>query len=153
LFYCFSAGIGGDLISLWGHIEKCSLADAGKQIADTFGVGNRGTSAPVKNSAPVPSNTRATVPQKQKAGENQPKPFDPVAFASKLQFTDEVSALGLTEQDATRLQIGFTRGKIYFPIRNEDGSISGFIGYADGQLKVPPQWIGTNVVTFPKKSA
>jgi hypothetical protein len=61
-----------------------------------------------------------------------------------------VSALGLTEQDATRLQIGFTRGN---PIRNEDGSISGFIGYADGQLKVPPQWIGTNVVTFPKKSA
>jgi hypothetical protein len=48
---------------------------------------------------------------------------------------------------------GFTRGKIYFPIRNEDGSISGFIGYADGQLKVPPQWIGTNAVTFPKKSA
>jgi len=45
-----------------------------------------------------------------------------------------------------RLQIGFTRGRVYFPIRNEDGSIAGFVGYADGQLKMPPQWIGTNVV-------
>src|SRR5258708_33000976 len=45
-----------------------------------------------------------------------------------------------------RLQIGFTRGRVYFPIRNEDGSIGGFVGYADGQLKMPPQWIGTNVV-------
>src|SRR5258708_29156140 len=45
-----------------------------------------------------------------------------------------------------RPQIGFTRGRVYFPIRNEDGSIAGFVGYADGQLKMPPQWIGTNVV-------
>jgi hypothetical protein len=37
-----------------------------------------------------------------------------------------------------RLQIGFTRGRVYFPIRNEDGSIAGFVGYADGQLKMPP---------------
>jgi hypothetical protein len=40
----------------------------------------------------------------------------------------------------SRLQIGFTRGRVYFPIRNEDGSIAGFVGYADGQLKMPPQW-------------
>jgi hypothetical protein len=46
----------------------------------------------------------------------------------------------------SRLQIGFTRGRVYFPIRNEDESIAGFVGYADGQLKMPPQWIGTNVV-------
>src|SRR3954471_12323 len=48
LFYCFSAGIGGDLISFWGHIQKCSLADAGRQIAETFEVG-------IVTSAPVPS--------------------------------------------------------------------------------------------------
>ena len=73
-------------------------------------------------------------------------PTQPVAFASKLAFTDEVAELGISEEDATRLQIGFTRGKVYFPIRNEDGSISGFVGYADGQLKMPPAWIRTNVV-------
>jgi hypothetical protein len=31
-------------------------------------------------------------------------------------------------------------------IRNEDGSVAGFVGYADGQLKMPPAWIRTNVV-------
>ena len=61
-------------------------------------------------------------------------------------FSDEVAEPGISEEDATRLQIGFTRGKVYFPVRNEDGSISGFVGYADGQLKMPPHWIGTNVV-------
>jgi DNA primase len=141
LFYCFSAGIGGDLISLWGHIEKCSPADSGSQIADTFGVGNRGTSAPVKTSAAVHSS-----PSPQQKKTEVKKDFDPAAFASKLAFTDEVAELGIAEEDATRLQIGFTRGRVYFPIRNEDGSISGFVGYADGQLKMPPQWIGTNVV-------
>ncbi len=66
LFYCFSAGIGGDLISLWGHIEKCSLATAGEQIADTFGVGNSRTSAqahPAKLPSPRETSTlRPTSP-------------------------------------------------------------------------------------------
>jgi len=84
-------------------------------------------------------------PNSRKATEQLAKAFDPAAFASKLAFTDEVAELGISEEDATRLQIGFTRGKVYFPIRNEDGS-SGFIGFADGQLKMPPQWLRTNVV-------
>jgi hypothetical protein len=49
-------------------------------------------------------------------------------WLAKLAFTDEVAELGITEEDAVRLQIGFTRGKVYFPVRNDDGSISGFIG-------------------------
>ena len=53
---------------------------------------------------------------------------------------------GLIHFTLSWLQIGFTRGRVYFPIRNEDRSIAGFVGYADGQLKMPPQWIGTNVV-------
>jgi hypothetical protein len=40
-------------------------------------------------------------------------------------------------------------------IRHSDGSISGFVGYADGQMKLPPKWLPatSNVVTFSKKSA
>jgi hypothetical protein len=52
----------------------------------------------------------------------------------------------LVSSEPGAAQIGFTRGKVYFPIRNEDGSISGFVGFADGQLKMPPQWLRTNVV-------
>jgi hypothetical protein len=93
---------------------------------------------------PFPRNRRSepTGPTLEKLS----KAFDPIAFAAKLAFTDEVAELGISEEDATRLQIGFTRGKVYLPIRNDDGSISGFIGFADGRLKMPPQWIQTNVV-------
>ena len=133
LFYCFDAKVGGDCLALVQHITGLEVQDAAQFLAPK----------------------EATVPQKTETGNNRSQPkrdtkketaFDPAAFASKLAFTDEVAELGISEEDATRLQIGFTRGKVYFPVRNEDGSISGFIGYADGQLKMPPQWIQTNVV-------
>jgi CHC2 zinc finger len=141
LFYCFAAGIGGDLISLWGHIEKCSPADSGRQIADNFGVGNRGTSAPVKTSAPVhnsPSPHKSEAKSRHTPG-TPPREFDPAAFASKLQYTDEVSALDISEEDATRLGIGFTRGKLYIALRDEYGFTTGFVAFADGVLKMPPK--------------
>jgi DNA primase len=135
-FYCFDAKVRGDCLALVQHITGLEVQDAAQFLAPK----------------------EATVPQKTETGNNRPQPkrdtkketafdlFDPAAFASKLAFTDEVAELGISEEDATRLQIGFTRGKVYFPVRYEDGSISGFIGYADGQLKMPPQWIQTNVV-------
>jgi len=97
------------------------------------------------HNSPVPEQKKAAATKKETA-------FDPAAFASKLAFSDEVAELGISEEDATRLQIGFTRGKVYFPIRNEDGSISRFIGYSDDQLKMPPQWIRTTNVVKLKRA-
>ena len=137
LFYCFDAKVGGDCIALVQHITGLDAKDAASYLAPQERT----------RSAESPRTSKATVPQAARAETTAPKKeFDPVAFAAKLSFTDEVAELGISEEDATRLQIGFTRGKVYFPVRNEDGSISGFVGYADGQLKMPPQWIGTNVV-------
>ena len=137
LFYCFDAKVGGDCIALVQHITGLDAKDAASYLAPQERT----------RSAESPRISKATVPQAARAETTAPKKeFDPVAFASKLQYTNEVAELGISEEDATRLQIGFTRGKVYFPVRNEDGSISGFIGYADGQLKMLPQWIGTNVV-------
>jgi len=130
LFYCFDAKVGGDCLALVQHITGLDVQDAAAFLSPH---------ARAAHDSPVPEQKKAAATKKETA-------FDPVAFASKLQFTDEVAELGISEEDATRLQIGFTRGKVYFPIRNEDGSISGFVGYADGQLKMPPQWIRTNVV-------
>jgi hypothetical protein len=78
-----------------------------------------------------------------------------MVFASKLQYTEQVEQLGFTEALAKDFSIGFYRGQVYIPIRHTDGSISGFVGYADGQLKLPPKWLPatSNVVTFPKKTA
>src|SRR5205814_928904 len=101
----------------------------------------------------------ATHPQKPegRTAKAQPAPaFDPDIFAQKLAYSDELKELGITQEDADRLGIGFHAKykRIYFPIRNLDGSVSGFIGYANGELKMPPQWLTSNkVVAFPKKSA
>jgi hypothetical protein len=79
--------------------------------------------------------------------------FDPVAFACKLQYTEQAEQLGFTEQAAKDFFISFYRGQVYIPIRHSDGSISGFVGYVDGQMKLPPKWLTATSVTFSKKSA
>jgi hypothetical protein len=76
--------------------------------------------------------------QKKAAATKKESVFDPAAFASKLVFTDEVAKLGISEEDATRLQIGFNRGKVYIALRDEFGFTAGFVAFADGQLKMPP---------------
>lgn len=69
---------------------------------------------------------------------------------SKLQYTEQVEQLGFTEAAAKDFSIGFYRGQVYILIRHSDGSISGFVGYADGQMKLPPKW---PPATSNKKSA
>jgi DNA primase len=148
LFYCFDAKIGGDCIALVQHITGLDAKDAASYLAPQERKADKApgpTRRVEKQEKSATTNGQRNASYVQK-GEKVDRPFDPAAFASKLSFTDEVAELGISEEDATRLQIGFTRGKVYFPVRNEDGSISGFIGFADGQLKMPPQWIQTNVV-------
>jgi hypothetical protein len=100
------------------------------------------------HNSPAPEQTKAAATKNETA-------FDPVAFASKLQYTEQVDQLGLTEAAAKDFSIGFYRGQVYILIRHSDGSISGFVGYAEGQLKLPPKWLPatSNVVTFSKKTA
>jgi DNA primase len=146
LFYCFAAGIGGDLISLWGHIEKCSPADSGRQIADTFGVGN---SAPVKTSAPVHS-PKATAPPEQKREPTRQTSFDPNDYLSKLTYSEEVAALGISEEDAQALGIGFVntglhRGRIAIALRWPTGEIAGFGSVEGGTIKLPNKFIPPKV--------
>jgi len=38
------------------------------------------------------------------------------------------------------------RGRVCFPIRNDDGSIAGYVGAQGQDLKVPKQWIAPKVV-------
>lgn len=152
LWYCFSAGVGGDVISLWGHIEKCSLADAGRQIADAFGVEERGTSAPSRTSAQVHKSPQADAPPAQQKAETKREvtrsEFDPAAFAQKLEYTDEVAALGISQADAEALGIGFYRGKLYQALRYANGDTAGFSWLANGELKLPQKLLPqtTNIV-------
>lgn len=126
LFYCFSAKRGGDQIELVCHITGLDVKDAAEYLAPH-----------TREDHPSPAPRQ----EARKGGDKSVPPFDPIAFASKLAFTDEVAALGLTEADAARLHIGYVRGKVYFPVRDDTGFICGFIGFADGQLKMPPRWL------------
>jgi DNA primase len=138
LFYCFDAKTGGDCIALVQHITGLDVKDAAEYLAPH--------SREDSHSSPCPP------AEKKKGGDKNASPFDPAAFASKLAFTDEVAALGLTEADAARLGIGFTRGRVYFPMKDDTGFVCGFIGFADGQLKMPPKWLEQSKVVKLKRA-
>jgi DNA primase len=121
LFYCFDAKVGGDCLALVQHITGLDVK-------------TRPLSCPLPGllTIPCPQQKKAAATKKETA-------FDPVAFASKLQYTEQVEQLGFTEAAAKDFSIGFYRGQVYIPIRHSDGSMSGFVGYADGQMKLPPK--------------
>lgn len=75
--------------------------------------------------------------------------FDPAAFAEKLEYTEEVSATGLSEEDAKALGVGFYRGKLYQALRYEDGSCAGYSAIS-GEIKLPAKLLpkADNVVHF-----
>ncbi len=139
LFYCFDAKVGGDCLALVQHITGLDVQDAAAFLS------------PHIRTAHI-----SQAPEQKKAAASKKRHCRrPVVFASKLQYTEQVEQLGFTEALAKDFSIGFYRGQVYIPIRHTDGSISGFVGYADGQLKLPPKWLPatSNVVTFPKKTA
>lgn len=156
LFYCFSAKKGGDCIGLAAHVMGVGNNDAANFLADQLGIGDS-TVNPDRGNSTV-SKDRATAPQspERRTGQNpQPAPnFDPEKFAARLVYSDEVAALGIEEAIASDLGIGWhpQRKKVYFCIRHEDGSKSGFIGCdANQKLTLPPQWLPSSRKVVPLK--
>jgi DNA primase len=151
-FRCYSASKSGDCIALYGHIRGLGMYKAAKELQELFGI----ATASRNNSATAPQKPEGRTAQSQPAPLKKETTFDPEAFAGKLVYSDEVKALNISEEDATRLLIGWhpQRKAIYFPVRNPDGSLSGFVGYRNGELVWPPKWIasGTNVVRIPRRA-
>lgn len=160
LFVCFGAGqkCGGDQLALVAHIAGLSVRDAAEWLAGTV----TSEEEPVTSNKELVSKKQAspTAPQKQEGGtaSAQPAPtFDTRALAAKLAYSDEVAALGFSEEDAEHFQVGFYRGKVYAPLRHPDGSIACFYDYGNGALKLPARarWLEAapaNVVRFPKSA-
>jgi DNA primase len=157
LFVCFGAErkTGGDQIALVAHIAGLSVRDAAEWLAGT--VTSEQEQVTSNKELVSKKQANATPPQKQDGGK-QPGPFDPQAFAAKLAFDEAVAALGFSDEDAERFQVGLHRGKLYIPLRHPDGSIACFLDFANGKLSLPARarWLGPtaqNVVRLVPKSA
>lgn len=129
LFVCKAttdAKKGGDCIALCAHVMQTTNFEAGKYLAKQIGMlGNSHRKDDSNSSTVTVGKEHATAPQKKEGGtaSAQPAPnFDPVAFAAKLAFSDEVAALGFSEEDAEHFQVGFYRGKVYAPLRLSIGA-------------------------------
>lgn len=154
---------GGDCIALCAHVMQTTNFDAGKYLAEQIGMLSRkSTVNGDSHSNSTVSKERATVPPEQKGGANRPakteQAFDPESFSAKLVYSDEVAALGFSEEDAEHFGVGFYRGKVYAPLRHPDGSIACFFDYGSGILKLPlrSRWLeqtAPNVVRLIPKSA
>jgi hypothetical protein len=141
VFYCQASQLGGDRIGLVAHCMEMEQQEAAFFINAQFGTGTVGNST--ENSTVTVSKSRANEPEPAKPVAPAHK-FDPEKFGAKLVWHEEVKALGLTEEEAARLGVGFhpQRKAVFFPIRNPDHSISGFIGCdAAKMLKLPPEWL------------
>jgi DNA primase len=137
LFFCFSAKVGGDCLALVQHITGIDVQEAAQFLLPQD----------EPHSAPSPAKKAP-----QKAASKPPTPFDPAAFAEKLEYSSEVEALGISEDDAKALGLGHYRGKTYIAMRYDTGDIAGFAAVEGAKLpsKLLPQV--HNVVAFPKRA-
>lgn len=138
-FCCFAAPplpgkerLGGDCIGFYAHIKGVGQYKAAKALMELFGIASA-------SRKPVPSTPPQAQPEESPRVVAKPeRSFDPVSFAGKLAFTDEVKALGLTEDEAKASYIGFYKGHLYLPgPRRGDGAPRGWWKLADGRLVAP----------------
>jgi DNA primase len=143
VFYCFNAKLGGDLIALVAHVTGLSQKDAAEALDEHYGVSILPTPEKQEQAAPSPART-----QPKQAGFNAQK------FASRLAYTDEVKALGISQEVATQFGIGLCshgsmRGFVVFPVT--DGTETHYIGWNGTEFKLP-KW-HSNVVPLQQRSA
>jgi hypothetical protein len=136
VFFCRPGQSGGDRIGLVAHVMEMGQQDAAFFIASQFGMDieddGTGHSTVMNNSSATVPPAREKAPQQ--AASKPPTPFDPAAFAEKLEYTEAVSALGISEEDAHALGIGHYRGKTYIAMRYDTGDIAGFAAVEGAKL-------------------
>lgn len=144
-FICFSCGENGGIINLAMHVRDYKTpGQAAQFLAEQFS-----TSDDTVQDSTVRKNHATPEKPETKAG------FDPEKFWASCVFSEEVSALGITQEDAARVLIGWhPRYKaLFLGSRNEDGSKAGFTKVLDPKaLKLPPQWVRSSVVPFQKRA-
>lgn len=157
-YRCYAAPVSGDCISLYAHINGVGMYQAAKALQEQFSApatAGRKNTAPQEPSA---ARTAKSQPGSSKTTRKSTATFDPEAFAAKLSYSPEVKVLGISEEDAVRLGIGFysaaglMRGRVCLPIRYGDGSLAGYVGWDGQDLKVPDRWLSAKIVPLRKRA-
>lgn len=122
VWYSFALQKGGDVLALVQLVHGGSAKDAAQFLA--------GDTAPLEKP-----------PKRSSTEEGTGRGFRPLAYLEPDHAA--VEALGLEPETATALGIGYAgrgilRGKVAVPVRNEDGSLAGYIGVTEATL--PPKW-------------
>jgi hypothetical protein len=141
VFYCQKGKAGGDRIGLVAHCMEIGQQDAAFFIQEQYGKSTDTVTSTV-------SKKRATVPPEQKR--EPTRQFDPNEYLSKLTYSEEIEALGISEADAQALGIGFVtsglhRGRIAIALRWPSGEIAGFGSVEGGTIKLPAKFIPPKV--------
>jgi hypothetical protein len=161
VFFCQREKQGGDRIGLVAHVMDIGQQDAALFIAQQFGMEiAKGINSTSKlGTVPTVCEERATPPPaREKAAttrETTRAEFDPLAFLAKLEYTEEVAATGLSEEDAKDLGVGFYRGKLYQAVRWQNGDIAAFTHPDGDSLKFPKTLVRpreAKIVMIPKRA-
>jgi hypothetical protein len=150
-FRCYASQLSGDCIALYGHLTGTGMYQSAKYLQEQFGAATAAHTTPVTTPqkpgvAPSPPASSAAPAGSQ----GRSVPFDPQKFLAKLDYTSEVQALGISQEDAEALGIGVTRGKLWIALRHDDGSIAGFAEVTVAKLPKTLLPRSGNVVRFPK---
>jgi len=145
LFFCFGNETGGDQIALVGHIRECKLTEAAELLA---GISKVPSNVPLTGTGTV-SKERAAVPEEHKGRANGLSPLDYLDAGHAA-----VEAAGFNPEEAKALGVGYApkgimRGTVAVPIRDQHGTLLGYIGVTEARCP-PKGFFNNNVVKFQK---
>ncbi len=144
------AGIVNTVL-VWAVGDNIGQQDAAFFIQEQYGTSestSNSTSTVIAKT--VPSHT---VPQKTESRKQPAPTFNPEDYLTKLVYNDDVAALGINEEDAQALGIGFVntglhRGRLAIALRWPTGEIAGFGSVEGGTIKLPSKLIQPKVVAL-----
>jgi DNA primase len=138
-FFCFALKRGGDQIALAAHVLDLPARDAAQELAERAGIVAEG------KSTSTGTRTVGTVPESEGVGGSKLSPL------SYLEHDHEaVHAVGFDPEKAKAMGIGYAprgimRGTVAIPIRDEHGTLLGYIGVTDATL---PSDFKSNVIAL-----
>jgi DNA primase len=124
-FYCFASTKSGDVISLTAHIRDIPAKDAAEWLD-----GGTKTATPTETTFKKLDNLEADHPA-----------VDAIGFDAKIAAT---LGIGFCSK-------GILKGTVAIPVRNENGTIFGYVGVTDATL--PASFKGANVVELKRDAS